>query len=147
MNRKEEVGRFMRVLIVESDPNLGLLWSRHIERLGAEVELVRSQSAAMDAIRHGAHDVLVLDLALTVGSAFAVADFASYSRPSCKVIYVTSTSFFSDGSIFTYMANACALIPLATRPEDMAAIVEHHARTAIPQDHPDHAVPANQAQG
>lgn len=137
----------MRVLIIESDPNLGLLWSRHIERLGAQVELARSQMAAMDAIRDRAHDVLVLDLALTIGSAFAVADFASYFRPSCKVIFVTSTSFFSDGSIFAFMANACALIPLATRPEDMAALVEHHARIPIVQDSPGHALPASQAQG
>jgi len=110
MNRKEEVGRFMRVLVIESDPNLGLLWSRHIERLGAQVELVRSQSAAMDAIRRSAHDVL-------------------------------------DGSIFAFMANACALIPLATRPEDMAALVEHHGRVPIVQDPPDHALLASHGQG
>ena len=147
MNRKERVGKFMRVLIVESDPNLGFLWSRHIQRLGAEVEHVRSQLAAVNRLRSYAYDVLVLDLGLTVGSAFAVADFASYCRPSCKVIFVTSTSFFSDGSIFTYMANACALVPLATRPEDMAALVEHHARAPITQSLSDHVEPANPAQG
>jgi DNA-binding NtrC family response regulator len=32
----------MNVLIVESQSELGLLWQRHLERLGAEVSLASS---------------------------------------------------------------------------------------------------------
>lgn len=118
----------MNVLIVESDPNLGRIWCRHIARLGASVSFVRSQGDAVGALQDSAFDIVILDLELTRGSAFAVADYASYRRPACKVIFVTSNSFFSDGSIFSYMSNACALIPAAVKPEDMAALVEHHGR-------------------
>ncbi|MEM7472464.1 MAG: response regulator [Pseudomonadota bacterium] len=118
----------MRVLIVESDPNLGQIWCNHIQRLGADVSMLRSQGDAVEALQDDLFDVLILDLELTLGSAMAVADYASYRRPDCKVIFVTSNSFFSDGTIFNYMANAAALIPLATKPEDMAALVEHHGR-------------------
>jgi hypothetical protein len=43
------------------------------------------------------------------------------------VIFVTDTSFFSDGSIFNLAANACAFIQTNTPPEDIAALVEHYA--------------------
>jgi DNA-binding NtrC family response regulator len=118
----------MDVLIVESNSKLGRVWSRHIERLGATVSFARTQGDAMTALQDGHFDVVILDLELTLGRAFAVSDYISYRHPACKVIFVTSNSFFSDGSIFSYMSNACALIPAATRPEDMAALVEHHAR-------------------
>ncbi len=118
----------MRVLIVENDPSLGQIWCSHIKRLGASVDVVSSQEDAINLLLDSSFHILVLDLDLRDGSAMAVADYASYRHPSCKVIFVTSSSFFSDGSIFSYMSNACALIPAAAPPEDMAALVEHHAR-------------------
>jgi len=118
----------MRVLIVENNPSLGQIWSRHIMRLGAMVDVVTSQVAAVEELQDAAYEILVLNLNLSDGSAMAVADYASYRRPDCKVIFVTSSSFFSDGSIFNYVANACAYITSGVLPEDMAALVEHHAR-------------------
>ncbi|MCB1362794.1 MAG: response regulator [Rhodobacteraceae bacterium] len=117
----------MKVLIVESKPELGELWMRHLERQGATVTLVRTQSAAILALYGDAFDVIVLDLVLDGGSALAVADFASYRRPETRVIFVTNTSFFSDGSIFAHSSNACAYVQSATPPEDLAAMVEHYA--------------------
>lgn len=74
-----------------------------------------------------AYDIIVLDLVLDNGSALAVADFASYRRPDARVIFVTNTSFFSDGSIFAHSPNACAYVQSETPPEDLAAMVEHYA--------------------
>ena len=71
---------------------------------------------------------MILDLVLDEGSALAVSDFASYRQPLARVIFVTNTSFFSDGSIFRHCVNACAYMPSATPPEDLAAMVEHYAR-------------------
>lgn len=116
----------MRVLIVESDPNLGWLWKRHLERFGAEVLHVRDQDGAVAILEREEIDVIVLDLVLAEGSAIAVADYAAYRRPQAKVVFVTNTSFFSDGSIFRHIPNACAFLPSATRPEDLAAVVEHY---------------------
>lgn len=117
----------MNVLIVESNPELGALWQRHLERQGAEVSLVHSQEAAILALYGTDFDIIVLDLVLTEGSALAVADFASYRRPDARVIFVTNTSFFSDGSIFAHSPNACAYVQSETPPEDLAAMVEHYA--------------------
>ncbi len=117
----------MKVLIVESNPELGSLWQRHLERQGAEVTLVHGQEAAILALYGAAFDIIVLDLVLEHGSALAVSDFASYRRPEARVIFVTNTSFFSDGSIFAHSQNACAYVPAGTPPEDLAAMVEHYA--------------------
>ena len=116
----------MRVLIVESDPGLGWLWKRHLERCGAEVALAHSQEAAVAWLGQADFAVLILDLVLLDGSAAAVADYASYRRPETKVIFVTNSSFFSDGSIFQHFSNACAFLPSGTSPDDLAALVEHH---------------------
>jgi DNA-binding NtrC family response regulator len=117
----------MDVLIVESDPDLGRLWQKQLERQGAAVTLVHNQEDAVLALYGTAFEIIVLDLVIRQGSALAVADFASYRRPETRVIFVTNTSFFSDGSIFAHSPNACAYVQSSTPPEDLAAMVEHYA--------------------
>lgn len=116
----------MRVLIVEGNPDLGSIWCRHLERAGCQVKLSTSQPAAIKSLRDDPVDVIILDLVLEDGSAFAVADFASYRQPDAKVIFVSDTSFFSDGSIFQHIPNACAMMPSQVTPEDLGALVEHY---------------------
>ena len=116
----------MDVLIVESKAALAELWKRHLERLGARVSLATTQDDAIDQLRERAFRVIILDLVLDEGSALAVSDFASYRHPGARVIFVTNTTFFSDGSIFQHCTNACAFVPSATAPDDLAAMVEHY---------------------
>lgn len=117
----------MNILIVESQLALGEVWRRHLQRCGSQVALVESQQTAILALQETRFDAIVLDLVLTDGSAFGVADFASYRQPDAKIIFVTNTSFFSDGSIFKHFANARAYVPSHTAPEDLAAIVTHYS--------------------
>jgi DNA-binding NarL/FixJ family response regulator len=91
------------------------------------VDLASSQEAAVALLRQRAVDVIVLDLMLKDGSAFAVADFASYCRPQARVLFVSRSTFFSDGSIFNLVPNACGFFRSDTPPEDLAAIVRHYA--------------------
>ena len=117
----------MNVLIVESDTELAGLWQRHLERRGATVSLATSQEGAIEVLQgEEPVDVIVLDLLIEPGSAFAVADFASYRLPDAKVIFVTRTTFFSDGSIFRHIPNACAFVRAETPLDDLAALVEHY---------------------
>ncbi len=116
----------MKILIVESNEALGWLWKRHLERPGHDVTLVHRQDDAIEVLRRRSADVIVLDVVLAGGSAFAVADFASYRRPEAKVVFVTNTTFFSDGSIFSLAPNACAYLQSSTPPEDLAVMVEHY---------------------
>ena len=116
----------MQVLIVESDAGLANLWRRHLERSHAEVDIAVDQDSAISQLQETMPDVIVLDLFLDTGSAIAVADYASYRRPEAKVVFVTNTTFFSDGSIFNHIPNACAYLQSGTAPEDLTAIVEHY---------------------
>lgn len=120
----------MRVLIVQSNTDLGLVWQRHLERLSAEVLLVGRGELALQRLQTTTFDVIVLDLVLEEGSAFAIADFAQFSQPEANVVFVTDTSFFSDGSIFAHSANARAFMQKTTPPDDLAAIVEHYGNAA-----------------
>lgn len=116
----------MYVLIVESDKDLSQVWKRHLERQGAVVACAASQDAAVDWLQRNDVHVIVMSLDLRDGSAFAVADYASYRQPDARVVFVTRSSFFSDGSIFQLIPNTAAYIATETPPEDLAAIVEHH---------------------
>lgn len=118
----------MKALIVESKHQLGLVWLKHLERQGIECTLTTGQDDAVSHLQTHETDILIVDIVLEEGSALAVADFASYSQPEARVIFVTNTSFFSDGSIFRLCPNACAFVQADTPPEDIAAMVEHYGR-------------------
>lgn len=118
----------MHVLIVQSNAHLGRLWSRHLERLGADVVLALTGDEAVELLGEQGFDAIVLDLVLKEGSALTVADVAYFRQPDANVIFVTDTTFFSDGSIFSHSANARAFVEKATPPADLAAIVQHYGR-------------------
>lgn len=116
------------VLIVQSSEPLAAIWARHLRRLSCKVWTADDADTAIDLIQNNEFRVIVLDLVLRKGSALAVSDLASYRCPDAKVIFVTNTSFFSDGSIFQLCNNACAFLPCATEPQDLACMVDHYAR-------------------
>jgi len=128
----------MRALIVQKNEDLGGLWQRHLERLEVDVTHVRSASRALNLVQTQPFDVIVLDLVLAEGSALAIADLVQFRQPDTNVVFVTDTTFFSDGSIFRHAANARALVKTATPPQDLAAIVYHYGATAH-----DHEAPQN----
>ncbi|NNK16646.1 MAG: response regulator [Sulfitobacter sp.] len=116
----------MNVLIVESRSELGVLWKRHLERHHMNVSCVSTQEAATAFLAENPVEIIILDLVLDEGAALAVSDYANYRQPDARVIFVTNTTFFSDGSIFAHSANARAFLPSSTPPEDLAAMVEHY---------------------
>ena len=116
------------ILIVAENPDLARIWARHLERQDWDVVVATSASNAVDRIREANVDVIVLDLMLASGSAFSVADYASYRRPSAKIVYVTRSSFFSDGSLFQHSPNTAAIIQEDASPSDLAEIVAYHGR-------------------
>ena len=120
----------MQVLIVESTADLAALWKRHLERQEMTVAVAHGSERAVSMIATQPFDVIILDLVLRDGSALAVADYAQYRQPDTKVIFVTDTGFFSDGSIFSMTPNARAFVPTLTRPDDLAAMVAHYGRAA-----------------
>ena len=120
----------MKVLIVEDNADLGQLWLNHLARLGHDVTLVDGADEAIRILGDTGADVIVADLDLPHAAAPAVADYAAYRLPEARVVFVTASTFFSDGSAFAIAANACACLPTRTAPEDIVAVVEHHGPRA-----------------
>ena len=117
----------MRILIVQHNEDLSELWSRFLQRQGVEVLQAATQLEAINMLRFEDFDALVLDLVLPDGGAIAISDYATYRCPDVPIIAVTSTSFFSDGSIFDLIPNARSLMRTPLRPDDLAAVLEHYA--------------------
>jgi len=120
----------MNILVVESNLTLRRLWVWHLVRQDLNVAHVGDQEDAIKYLSEHDVNVIVLNLELAEGSAMAVADYASYRRPDARVIFVTNSSFFSDGAIFQQFQNACALVPKATKPDDLAAMASYYSRSA-----------------
>lgn len=120
-----------RVLIVESVPELASVWQSHLVRQGMIVQSVAGQETATDFLSHNEVDIIILDLVIEEGSALAISDYANYRHPQARVIFVTNTSFFSDGSIFAHSANARAFVQSSTPPEDLAAMVAHYGAERV----------------
>ena len=108
----------MQVLIVEGNPDLGWVWRRHLERCGCDVVLAHNQEEAIEALRTTPVNVIVLDLVLEDSSAFAIADFASYRRPSAKVILT-----------FAVLIIRCQIVSRCTRTVIGAFCVDTHRHT------------------
>ncbi len=115
----------MRIMIMQSNPDLGKLWADHMHRVGIVAVQVADQDQALSVLAHEEFPVIVLDLG--ENGAIAVSDYCSYRWPDSRVVFVTSATFFCDGSIFSHCANACAFIPKATRPADLAQMVTYYA--------------------
>ena len=88
--------------------------------------MTQTAEAGFDRLREGHVDMIVADLDLPGSGAMAVADYAAYRHPAAKVVFVTASSFVSDGLVFSMSPNACAFLPSKTPPEDLATIVSHH---------------------
>jgi len=117
-------------MIMQPNPNLGRLWAEHLARVGLATVHVADQDQAMSVLAHEEFPVIVLDVG--EDGAISVSDYCSYRWPNSRVIFVTSATFFSDGSIFSHCANACAFIPKTTQPSDIAEMITYYAGDTAP---------------
>jgi len=131
--------------MVASDAALGELWQRYLARSGKTVTVVTSQQEAAACLGAQAYAMLILDLSLRRGSPLAVADYAGFRQPELKVLCVTRSALFSDGSIFRLAANACAMVQADVRLADIDAMIDHYAVIPSAQTGPAEAEPLLQS--
>jgi len=72
--------------------------------------VVHSQTDAANYRLIRSIDVIVLDLNLEIGSAIAIADYASDRWSSARVMLVSNSTFFSGGSIFNHIPDGAAIV-------------------------------------
>jgi DNA-binding NtrC family response regulator len=127
----------MRVLIVEENLHRGALWKRFLERSDAKVDLVSTTEEATSALSCRSYDSLVINIAMANAAILAISDLASYRNPDIAIVTVTSGSFFSDGSIFKMIPNACGCVGGDVLPMDLVEIVSYYANRPKNRDHED----------
>ncbi len=116
------------ILILADNSDLARIWARHLERQKHTVVVTTDETEAVQIVRDNDIRVIVLDLMMENCVAFSVADYVSYRSPGTKIIFVTRSHFFSDGSLFRHVPNTAAILQEDSPPSDLAAIVAYHGR-------------------
>ncbi len=111
----------MKLLVVEDDPNLAMLWGKVFEGSGYEVLLTDTEEGALRALQSAHFDLVVLDLCLHGKRALGVATMATYRNPRCKVIVVTGSADFSRRTLF---AMSPAVAAALHKPVDIEDLVD-----------------------
>lgn len=122
----------MQVLIVEADPDRARSWAAALGGQGWTVRLASTTRTAIALMDAELFRVIVLSLDLADGKALSVPVYAGYRQPEAKIIVVTATGMFHDGSIFQLCSNACAFLGTSAKPADLAALVDHHGKRPVP---------------
>lgn len=125
----------MQILVLQENADLGSIWSAFLERRGLTPRLATNAEKAMGFLSRRPYDVLVFDPAVQTG-ALALADFATFRNPDVKILAVTASSFFSDGTLFDLIPNARGVLRQPVRPEDLAAYLEHFKERKSETDEP-----------
>ncbi|GHF04979.1 response regulator [Aliiroseovarius zhejiangensis] len=116
----------MRVLIVETNPALTRLWSDHLLRQGITVDCAHDPDQARDLLDQQSYDVVAVNTDFAGGKGIVIADYVAFRLPQARVVFVTSSTFFSDGSIFNHITNAHACVSADTPSEDLANVIAFH---------------------
>ena len=120
----------MSFLIVQSNAVLSQVWKRHLMRLGQDADAVSKTEDAITQLGAKSYQVIILDLETDGHRALNVADYAGYRQPHARVLFVTASSFFSDGRLLRQYSNACGVLHKATQPEDLVAMAHHYAQAS-----------------
>lgn len=90
----------MKVLIVEDDPNLRLLWRTVLRERGDEVADAEDTRSAALALRGGSFEAIVLDLYLGREDGASLIRLAEETNPGSKVIIVTGCASVPRQELF-----------------------------------------------
>ena len=79
-----------RVLVVDDDDSVARLSSQVLSREGFQIDVARSEQAALDLLARGPYDVLLVDRFLPGGDGLALARQARARLPNLAVILMTA---------------------------------------------------------
>ncbi len=85
-----------RVLLVEDDPNLGMLLQEYLKHKNFEVELKRDGVEGLFAFRKNNYDILLLDVMMPKKDGFTVAEEIRKEDKEIPIIFLTAKSLKED---------------------------------------------------
>src|SRR5688572_22451423 len=98
----KNVGFSGAILVLEDDPGIGRLETRHLERAGHRVELATNTTAAREILSRGRIELLILDYQLaepTNGLEF----YRSLLHEGCDVPAILVTGFGDENRVIEAM--------------------------------------------
>lgn len=82
----------VRALIIEDDPGIRRLVEKLLRRNGIEIDTAHDGIVAMEKIREGSYDVIVLDLMLPEANGYQVIEFIKKTGKNTPVAVVSAVS-------------------------------------------------------
>jgi CheY-like chemotaxis protein len=140
----------LNILVVEKTPARGAMLAILLERLGWQATCTTSAPDALAALDAQPFSGILLNLDIPGNEVLSVPVYAGYRQPDACIVVLTGSGLFHDGSIFRLCSNACAFMGSADRPEDIVAVMDHHARRGAPVRTPawgGRAVPGSRGAG
>ena len=85
-----------KVLLVEDDPNLGMLLQEYLKHKNFEVELKRDGVEGLFAFRKNSYDIVLLDVMMPKKDGFTVAEEIRKEDKDIPIIFLTAKSLKED---------------------------------------------------
>ncbi|HXF04436.1 MAG TPA: response regulator [Blastocatellia bacterium] len=85
-----------RILLVDDDPNMRLIYATVLRHNGHDVVEATSASEALAAVEQGAFDLVILDVKLGTESGLTVLQRLATTSPHLPVILLTAYASFQD---------------------------------------------------
>lgn len=124
----------MQILVLEGDRFVGEAFRETLAKAGHAVMLCHDNDTAVEALFTGVFDLVIADLMIGDETSIPTLDCARAFCPQAEIILVTSSTLFPSGEMHYAISHVAYRIQKPVRPEDLAALAAHCARTAAPQD-------------
>jgi len=85
-----------KILIVEDDPNLGIVMSDFLEMSGFDVILAANGLTGLEFFRNGNYDLCILDVMLPLKDGFTLAEEIRSEDPEIPVMFLTAKTMEKD---------------------------------------------------
>ncbi|MCO5230977.1 MAG: response regulator transcription factor [Chitinophagales bacterium] len=89
-------GKNKQVLLVEDDPNLGILLQEYLSHKNFDVTLKRNGEEGLLAYRRGSFDILLLDVMMPKMDGFTLAEEIRKDNQDIPIIFLTAKSLKED---------------------------------------------------
>ena len=114
----------MRVLIVEDDPNLQLLWEGAFEQYGHQSTQSGCKLEALELLEKDRFDLILLDLCLSDGNGLGLANQVDASEGHTPIVIVTGSSTYQNGELFGQSESIVAVLRKPVDIEDLIDVTE-----------------------
>lgn len=121
----------MKILVVEDDYALRVVWEEALADAGYAYTSASNTSEGMRALMTGQFDVVVLDLLLTEGNSLSLTHYISYAMPMVPVIVITGSGFFPNGELGALAPNVDWLLRKPLPISDFIAMIDHAAHVSV----------------